>query len=931
MRNQLSIKRFGAACIASLILIVSSGTIAAAENPATLRVPFPEVPGFTMMDDKGHRYGLVVDYLNEIAKYTGWNYEYVETSGNDMVKDFLKGKYDLMGGNYYSESLEEYFAYPDYSCGSTKSVLLARWDDRSIRGYDSKDLNGKTIGVIERAAENVRRLEAFLSMNGIDCTIKKYSSEEVAAGQINEDLIKGTIDIKLGNITDDNGKFRAVAYIEAQSHYIVTQPGNQELLDQLNWAMSKILSSNPDFPSQLYDKYFGDSGARILLLTEAEKEYIQNKGTITVAIPEYFHPFYCIGTGDGGHDGIIPELLNKISELYGLEFSFVFTDSYIETQQLVIEGKADMAGFFFDDAHDSLSSGLASSTPFSTLNDLVVRNKSATYPGDDLTCGLLKGCRLPGYAEASHVKYYDSVYEMLLAVNTGAIDFACGLSARMEQVMQDHIFNNVVPVTLSENQTDVCFAMPFPADSNLLTIINKGINSLSEKERNAIRDHNFVSIGNDTYTLRKWFESNPFLSVLIIGVFSILMIVAITVIARARVKAANMQKAVIRAEAESVAKSEFLSRMSHEIRTPMNAIVGLSTLISMKENVPEDIKTSLAKLNTSSQYLLGLINDILDMSRIDSGMMKISNESFSLGRMLDELFSMMQTPAQHKRIRLSCEANLEHSDLIGDPIRLKQVLMNLISNAIKFTPSGGQVQLTVEEVESADTEATYLFRVSDSGVGIAEKDLSRIFNSFEQAGTNHSRSQGTGLGLPISRNIVQLMGGILNVKSEVGSGSEFYFEITLPLGNPTEVIIKNASPEIFSNVRFLLAEDNLLNAEIASDLFALQGIQVELAADGAEAVKIFEQSCPGYFDLILMDVQMPNMNGLEATKAIRGSGHPDARSIPIVALTANTFQEDRDMARAAGMNDFLAKPLDIEHIHVVVQRWLSEGKDTYEG
>lgn len=173
MRNQLSIKRFGAACIASLILIVSSGTIAAAENPATLRVPFPEVPGFTMMDDKGHRYGLVVDYLNEIAKYTGWNYEYVETSGNDMVKDFLKGKYDLMGGNYYNESLEEYFAYPDYSCGSTKSVLLARWDDRSIRGYDSKDLNGKTIGVIERAAENVRRLEAFLSVNGIDCTIKK--------------------------------------------------------------------------------------------------------------------------------------------------------------------------------------------------------------------------------------------------------------------------------------------------------------------------------------------------------------------------------------------------------------------------------------------------------------------------------------------------------------------------------------------------------------------------------------------------------------------------------------------------------------------------------------------------------------------------------------------------------------------------------------
>lgn len=925
IKNKILVKRFYAACVAFLIVTLGATPIAAAaDTQKVLRVPFPEVPGFSMIDEKGQKYGLVVDYLNEIAKHTGWKYEYIETSGNDMVDDFLKGSYDLMGGTYYNESLKKYFAYPDYSCGNTKSVLLARWEDHSIRGYDAKDLSGKTIGVVERAAENVRRLGEFLSMNGIDCEIKKYSPEEVKANKINEDLHAGVIDLRLGNITDDDGEFRAVAYIDAQPHYIVVQPDNPEVLRQLNWAMGKIQSSNPDFSNELYEKYFGASGVRRLLLTEEEQEYIQEKGTITVAVPEYFHPFYCVGVEDGGHDGMIPDILNKISSQYDMNFSFVFTDSYAEMQQLVLDGKVDMAGFFYEDTNDSLSRGLVTSTPYSTLNDLIVRNRSATYPGENLTCGLLKGRQLPDYAKASHVKYYDSVHEVLHAVNSGEIDFACGMSARMEQEMQSHVFNNVVPVTLSENQINVSFAMASPADSNLLTIINKGVNSLSEQERVAIRDSNFVSIGEDVYTLRKLIESNPFATVMIIATLSTLIIVVIIVISRARVRAANMKKAVASAEAESKAKSEFLSRMSHEIRTPMNAIVGLSTLISMKEHVPEDIKASLAKLNTSSRYLLGLINDILDMSRIDSGMMKIAEENFSLRQMLDELCSMMQTPAQHKQIELSCTVNLEHSDLVGDPIRLKQVLMNLLSNAIKFTPANGKVSLFVEETTASDTQAGYLFRVSDTGIGIAKADLERIFECFEQTGTNQSRSQGTGLGLPISSNIVQLMGGTLHVKSAIGSGSEFYFEITIPFGTKIEAVTAELSGEIFENARILLAEDNLLNAEIATDLFTFQGAHVELATDGTQAVELFLKREPHYFDLILMDVQMPNMNGLEATKKIRASNHPDAKSIPIIALTANTFQEDRDMARAAGMNDFLSKPLDIDHIHVVLQKWIKK-------
>lgn len=916
------IKVFAVTVLLFALLSGSVSAFAAEEQTVRLRVAFPESQGFTMTGDNGNRSGLVVDYLYEIAKYTGWSYEFIDTDANDMTKDFIAGKYDLMGGTYYSKAFEEYFAYPDYSCGNTKAVLLASQDNTSIKGYDLRDLNGKTIGVVERAADNVRRLKEFLSANGLNCTLKPYTSKEVAANQINMDLRNGKIDLKLGNAVDDTGEFRAAAYFDAQPHYLVVQPDNQELLDQLNWAMERILLSDPQFSEEVYKRYFDDTGVENLLLSEEEKTYIEQKGTVTVAVPKYYHPLYCIGYEDGDHVGLVPELLEKITIRYGIKFSYILADSYAHAQQLVIDGKADMAGIFFDDSADAMRSELVQTKSYAALNDLIVRNRSVTYPADGLTCGLLEGRQLPSYVKASKVTYFSTIEEVVSAVNTGKVDFACGLSARVEQMMQEKIYTNVVPVTLSTNRMSISFAVPMPANPELLSIINKGINSLSEEDRNSLLDHNLVSIGDAKVSLKSFMETNPILSITAISAFLLLITMVIVIIANMRVKNANMQKNIAKAEADNRAKSEFLSRMSHEIRTPMNAIVGTTALIAMKDNIPESIKGNVAKLTSTSQYLLGLINDILDMSRIDNGMLSIVNEDFSLQQLLDELCSMMQTQAQARGITLCCETDFKHSDLKGDAIRLKQVLMNLVSNAIKFTPAGGEVHLAVEETADSDIQASYLFRVSDTGIGIKAEDLERIFESFEQIGANQMRSQGTGLGLPISRNIVQLMGGTLKVKSKINAGSEFYFCIPLTFGKPIEFKTQLEPAVHFENVRILLAEDNPINAEIAIDILELKGIQTELARDGTEAVKCFEQSAPGYYDLILMDMRMPNMGGLEATKAIRASAHSDAIKIPIIALTANSFQEDRDMANDAGMNDFLTKPLEIDLFCTVLQKWI---------
>lgn len=428
-----------------------------------------------------------------------------------------------------------------------------------------------------------------------------------------------------------------------------------------------------------------------------------------------------------------------------------------------------------------------------------------------------------------------------------------------------------------------------------------------------------ISIGASTFSLMELIYADPVAFVGILTIILLILVLAILLTARSRMKATVMQSNLEKAEADSRARVEFLSRMSHEIRTPMNAVVGLANLTSMMEDVPDNVRENLSKIRSSSQYLLSLINDILDMSRIDNGMLSIASEQFYMEQMLNNLQSMMSAEAQRHGISFTIEKDIVHNNLIGDAIRLRQVLTNLLSNAFKFTPEGGNVLLRAIETAENELNATFTFQVIDNGVGIREEDQKRIFDSFEQLGTSSSQSQGTGLGLSISSNIVRLMGGELSLKSELGRGSEFYFTITIPLSNKEDITESSTTNCSLEGTHILLAEDNDLNAEIAIQLLEIRGATVRRSENGKLAVEQFERSEPGEFQAILMDIQMPVMNGLEATRAIRAMARADASQIPIIAMTASSFKEDIDAAQAAGMNGFVSKPLDIAYLYRVLQ------------
>lgn len=924
-----------------LIGWINVPTFAGNGGKQVLRVAFPQVKGITWTDENGNRSGIVVDYLNEIAKYTGWEYEYVDADIKTLLQEFMEGHYQLMGGNYYVPGLEKYYAYPSYHIGYSRSLLLARKNDRSIHSYELESINGKTIGVYERATENIRRLKEMLAMNGLTCNLRYFKVEEMSEnGNLYPYLERGEVDLLLGNLLEENDSIRVVASFNSQAYYIVTNPGNQEVLNGLNMALERILDANPNFAAERYEANFPDRLVNVQL-NNRDMEYIRQKKMITVAVPEDWPPLYFQKTNEKTPLGLVTDILKEVEAFTGLKSSYRQTPTYNDAIRLVQEGEADILAFFLGDEEDAVEQGLALSASYVSMNHVLVRNKASSYPDTGLVGTVVKGQKLPGKITAAEVRAYPSITEALSEVNRGKADFVYGLSSLLEQDIQRHHFSNLIPVTLVNESSKISFAFKRPLDPDLLTVLNKAINNLSSAEKNAIQNRNIISLGVNEFSLTEFIYANPVQFTGVVVFILLVLVIALVLVARAKVKAALMQNNLEKEKAANQAKSEFLSRMSHEIRTPMNGIIGMSTIALQHLDNPAKVADCLGKVTLSSKHLLALINDVLDMAKIESGKVEFKEEAFDFPTFLQDLENIYAGEALSKGIRYETilEDDLDQR-VRGDVMRLNQILFNLLSNALKFTPSGGSIKLRVSRIKQEEERVWMRFEVIDTGCGIAEQNYKKIFESFEQehAGINHTYG-GTGLGLSIVKNFAELMGGSVQVSSVVERGSTFTVELPFgrvkdPARTDRHVPQDRQAADTpgsyiptydFKGKRVLLAEDNEINLEIAMELVKATRASVETARDGTEALEMFERSEIGYYHLILMDVQMPRMDGYESTQRIRALARADARTIPIFAMTANAFAEDEEKSRKAGMNVHISKPLDVKVLYEQLSLFLSDG------
>lgn len=898
------------------------GSSSEASDDRLVRVAFAEVEGISETDGDGVRSGIFYDWLTEIAKYTGWRYEFVDGAIDDLLEQMGEGDIDLVGGMYYREQIADGYDFSRYAIGSNHVLLIGREGDDGIVGFDPHTLDGKTIGAFENASEKIRRLELYLETNGLDCNVLPLDHASYL-----KCLDDGTADVMLGSDGEMAEGRKVVARFEGEPYYIA-MPKGSDLTDDLDAAMTSIYLADSSFAEELDAEHLPTRYQSSIKFSDADLAYVERKEEVKVAVVHERYPLYY--QSDGVNRGIVKDVLERVTERSGLEFRIVHADTYQEAIDLVKRGEADMVGCFLDNEYVADDQGLAITHSFASLNEVVFRNKLSSSQGT--VFAQIEGRNGSNGVDASEVVYYRTYEDCLEAVNSGRADLTSMPVAFAESFFTDQAYSNITPATSEHHETNLSLAFSKPVDTSLYSVMSKAVNSFSEDELDTIFSRNTMPSFGQQRTIQAVVSENPLL-VVALGLVLCLFVGAIVVtVSVAKVRNRMMEMKLEKVEEMGRAKTDFLSRMSHEIRTPMNAIIGLSSVASLSGEATPSICSSLEKINTSAQFLLSLVNDILDMSKIENDKMRIVTAPLSLRSLAERLESMFCIQAEEKGVVL--EARCDADDVVlGDDVRLQQVLANLLSNALKFTDPGDSIRLGIGVLVREQDSLRVRFSVKDTGAGIREEDLERIFVSFEQASENRRNAQGTGLGLAISSNLVRLMGGKLDVQSVLGKGSEFFFILDLPTVDhavlsdaAASCAAAEASARSLEGTYALLAEDNDLNAEIAVALLEMEGVRVQRASNGREAVDMFCASEPGSFDFVLMDVKMPVLDGLEAAAEIRMLDRADAKTTHIIALTANTFQEDREDAAAAGMDGFVPKPFDARQLYDALRSFLPPEK-----
>ena len=853
--------------------------------------------------------GWGYEYLQTLSYYTpGWRYEYVSGTFTELMDMLEAGEIDLMPNISYSEERTQKLLFSSNPEGTERYYIYAKPDRDDLAKGDLQALQGLTIGCNSGVMQTFVG-QQWLANEGITCTYREYDG----GSMLFDALANDEVDAVIMNDTISSPDASPMFYVGSSDYYFAVPKSRPDLMNDINAAMTAIARVNPRYNDEVKANYSAQNSGSSSL-TGPERSWLKaNDNTITIGYLKNKLP-YCTQNDDGEMEGSLASLATTLHDKFGITVKTVAFDSYKMMSKALSKGSIDVALPVYRDYWFAEQTGVVQSISLGTIS------LTAIYTGSNLNKDLQNiACTKSSFVNknaleslfpTATVTEYQSDDEAFDALRKGTAHCIVAPSSRVKTIGDRYDLEDCETVELPDTCELSCWISR--GKPELLGIINKGIINAGE----SLSASNFSSTSytaQESNTLQFLYRNRTAIAATLIGMLSVGIVLLIWALVRARTERKK-------ADAANAAKTAFLTRMSHDIRTPLNGILGLIEIEELKEGDIQVARESRAKARVAANHLLSLINDILEMGRIEERKVTLEHESFNLKELCDNALVLCKLRASDRGITMldTSEPYAVDQYMIGSPTHIRQILVNLLDNSIKYNKHGGTVTFssTIKPVD--DEHAVFCFSVSDTGIGMTSEFLAHIYEPFAQEGDDaRSKFQGTGIGMSIVKSLIDMMGGTIEISSEVGVGSTFDVRIPLDIDkNPQikECADMQVSSCSLAGMNVLLAEDNELNAEIAQALLESEGIVVTRAADGNETVDLYVGRPAGSFDAILMDIMMPGMDGYEATRAIRLSEKADAADIPIIALTANAFAEDAKAAHDAGMNAHLPKPLDFSKL-----------------
>ena len=894
---------------------------------------------FNYVNEKGIRKGYGYELLQTLSGYTGWQLEYVTCDWSDCFEKLKNGEIDIMGDISYTEDRTEEMLFSDEPMGEEKDYLYADLSREDITASDFKTLNGKKIGVLMGTEPEVMLTE-WEEKYDLKTQHVNISNNEDAKQKLANHEIDCFVSMEESFWTELG--ISTITRVGSSDIYYAINKDRADIKEELDNAMRALEDADPFYTADLYKRYFSMDYTPIL--TGEEKAWLKKHGAIRMGFLTGDSGVSVYDPSTGELTGTITDYIRFAKDCLGnqeLEFQMVGYDSKEAELDALKSGEIDMVFHFDQSPNLAEEYRVACTNTTWTSNMMAVTNKEhfnetqanrVAVPQNKISLTRYLAVYYPQWEIVDCAAQEDAAR----LVKDGQADcFVTGVSSQENYSKKYDFYSVPLP-----NPAKSCFAVN-SGNGILLSILNKTIKAMpANMLTGALAMYKSAA---RKVTLSEFIRDNFFMVLLVSSIFVAAILLAILKLLRkarkaeaAARKAANdtqelnakLQIAAENAESANRAKSTFLFNMSHDIRTPMNAIIGYADLAVRHSDDPAKLKKYMENIQVCGQNLLMLLNNVLDLARIENDKTEMEYSVSDVEKDFRNCLAMFRNQADSKGQTLTVTTQLPYPYIYADIPHLTEVCTNLVSNAVKYTGAGGTIRCGVtqkpgEKEGWCDTVVT----VADNGIGMSQEIQKHIFEPFERERTSTvSKVEGSGIGMGIVKKLVGLMGGTVEVESKIGVGSTFTVTIPCRIASEDEIQAKReinpSDQKCLRGTRILLTEDNDLNAEIATELLQEEGCTVDRAKDGVECVDMLEKAANGTYQLILMDVQMPVMNGYDATKKIRRMDDPQKANIPIVAMTANAFSEDKQVALDAGMNDHIAKPINMSVLVPTLRKYL---------